>query len=50
MKRWEAGNTHRTLVRVCQGKSSVEDDVQVCLREIDVEVNSFDCRRKDTHF
>jgi hypothetical protein len=45
----EAGNTYKTLVRICQGKSSVENNVQMCLRETDCEVNSFDCPRKDTH-
>ena len=41
--------THKTLVRICQAKSTVEDDIQMCLREIDCEVNSFDCARRDTH-
>jgi len=50
VKCWKTGNTHKTLVGVCQGKSLVEDDVQMCLIEIDGEVNSFDCPRKDTHF
>jgi len=50
VKCWQAGNTHKTLARVCQGKSSVEYDVHMCLREIDGEGNSFDCPRKDTLF
>ena len=46
MKCWEAGNTKFWLENV--SKSSVEVGVQIRLRGIECEVNSFNCPWKDT--
>lgn len=39
---------HEVFFRRCRGKSSVEGDVQMCLRAVDCEVNSLKCPMKDT--